>query len=116
MSSITKLFINTIAVIITAYLLPGVEVESFMSAVIVAIVLAILNNILKPILIIITIPVTILSFGLFLLVINAAIILLADDLIDGFIVNGFWWALIFSFVMSFINSLFNKEDKKDQKI
>lgn len=115
MSWIAKLLLNAVAVVITAYLLPGVQVESFMSAVIVAVVLAFLNYILKPILIIITIPVTILSLGLFLLVINAFIILLADDLVDGFVVNGFWWALIFSFIMSFLNSIFTKKEKKSQK-
>ena len=83
MKWIVKLFANTVAVILTAYLLPGVHVKDFMTAVLVAIILALLNNFLKPILIILTIPVTIFTLGLFLLVINAVIILLADDLIFG---------------------------------
>ncbi len=111
MNWITKRLINAVAVVITAYLLPGVQVESFMSAIIVAVVLSFLNYIVKPILVVITIPVTILSLGLFLLAINAFIILLADDLVDGFVVNGFWWALIFSFILSFLNSLFTKKEK-----
>jgi len=111
MKWIAKLFANALAVIITAYLLPGVSVEDFMTALLVAVVLALLNSFLKPILIILTIPVTLLTFGLFLLVINAVIILLADDLIDAFHVNSFWWALLFSLVMSFFTSLFNRLDR-----
>lgn len=114
MKWIAKLFANALAVIITAYLLPGVSVENFLTALLVAVVLALLNSFLKPILIILTIPVTIITFGLFLLVINAVIILLADDLIDSFHVNSFWWALLFSLVMSFFTSLFNRLDKDDQ--
>jgi len=111
MKWIVKLFVNALAVILTAYLLPGVSVENFLTALLVAVVLALLNSFLKPILIILTIPVTIITFGLFLLVINAVIILLADDLIDAFHVNSFWWALLFSLVMSFFTSLFNRLDK-----
>jgi len=114
MKWIAKLFANALAVIITAYLLPGVQVRDFLTALLVAVVLALLNNFLKPILIILTIPVTILTLGLFLLVINAVIILLADDLIGGFQVNSFWWALLFSFVMSLLNSVFGRLDKSEQ--
>ena len=80
-----------------------------------AIVLSLLNFIVKPILVILTLPVTIITFGLFLLMINAIIILLADKLIDGFAVDGIWWALLFSLLLSFLQSiLFSllKEDKK----
>jgi putative membrane protein len=114
MNWILKLLINTIAVVITAYILPGVQVDNITSALIVAFVLAVLNALVKPLLIIITLPITILTLGLFLLVINAVIILLADDLVSGFSVNSFWWALLFSFVMSFLNSLFKAEDKKNK--
>ncbi|MEQ8909202.1 MAG: phage holin family protein [Vicingaceae bacterium] len=110
---IAKLFANAIAVLVTAYLLPGVEIKDFLTAIVVAAVLALLNNFLKPILIILTIPVTILTLGLFLLVINALIILLADDLIGGFTVASFWWALLFSIILSVINSLFSALDKKE---
>lgn len=120
MKWIAKLLANAIAVLLTAYLLPGVSIEDFITAIIVAAVLALLNNFLKPILIILTIPVTILTLGLFLLVINAVIILLADDLIGGFHVDNFWWALLFSIILSAINSLFGKlerdSEKKHQKI
>lgn len=112
MNWLTKLFLTTILVIFLSYILPGVDISSFWSAMGVAISLAILNTFLKPLLIIITIPFTILTFGLFLLVINALIILLADAIIDGFQVDGFWWALLFSLILSFINSLFTKDSKE----
>jgi putative membrane protein len=102
-----KLLIAAAAVLISAYLLPGVYVDSFLTAIIVAAVLAIFNAILKPILIILTIPITILTLGLFLLVINAIIILITDSLISGFTVNGFWWALIFSLILSIITYVFD---------
>jgi putative membrane protein len=86
--------------------LPGITVENFWVALIVAALLALLNVTLKPILVVLTIPVTILTLGLFLLVINALIILLADALISGFMVSNFWWALAFSLILSIVTSLF----------
>lgn len=117
MNFITKLLISTLAVFITAYLLPGVHLynNDVFTAIVVAAVLAFLNAIIKPIMVILTIPVTIVSFGLFLLVINAFIILLTDKLIDGFSVDGFWWALLFSIVLSFINSVLESFGKTDKK-
>ncbi len=91
---------------LTAYLLPNVDVDGYGTALIVALVLSIANIIVKPILILFTIPITILTLGLFLLVINALIILLVDYLVDGFDVDGFWWALLFSLILSIFNSLF----------
>ncbi len=109
-----RILFNAVIVLVLSYLLPGIDVDSFWSAVIVAIVLGFLNALLKPFLIIITIPITILSFGLFLLVINAFIILFADNLITGFSVNGFWWALLFSLILSFFNSVIDKEQKNNE--
>jgi len=105
MNILLRILISGIAIIVTSYLLPGVHIESFLSAVIVAAVLALLNSILKPFLVVLTIPVTILTLGLFLLVINALIILIASSIVPGFIVDGFWWALIFSIILSFISYL-----------
>lgn len=102
---------------LTAYLLPGVDVTDFWTALIVALVLSIANIIVKPILIVLTIPITVLTLGLFLLVINALIILMTDYLVDGFIVDGFWWALLFSLILSIFNSLFDdltKEKKSNR--
>ena len=120
MNFIIKLMISTLAVLITAMLLPGVEIKnnSFLTAFIVAIVLAFLNSVVKPALIFLTIPITVFTLGLFLIVINACIILMADNLIDGFHVNGFWSALFFSFIVSIITSVFEaikrSDDKKNQ--
>lgn len=115
MNLVIKIIISSLAVFLTAYLLPGVEVVSYVTAIWVAIVLALLNGFLKPILIILTIPATVITLGLFLLVINAAIILLADKFVDGFFVDGFWWALLFSLVLSVITSLMESLGGKEKK-
>lgn len=115
MNWITKLVISAFAVFLTAYLLTGVTIDGFFTALLVALVLSILNTIVKPILIILTIPATILSLGLFLFVINAIIIMLADNLVGGFTVDSFWWALLFSIILSIINSLFNQGESKKEK-
>ena len=105
MGFLIKLIISALAVFAASYLLPGVDVESFTTAIIVALVLAVLNLLLKPLLIILTIPSTILTLGLFLLVINAIIVLVCAQLVDGFKVDGFIYALLFSLVISLITSL-----------
>ncbi len=107
MGLIVRLLLSTLAVIIGAYLIPGVSVDSIVTALIVAVVLGILNAIVKPILIILTIPVTVLTLGLFLLVINVIIIYIADSLIPGFAVAGFFSALIFSVVLAVIGWILN---------
>ncbi|MET6999145.1 phage holin family protein [Chitinophaga defluvii] len=105
MGFLIRLLVSALAAMLTAYLLPGVHLKSFVTALILALVLAILNILVKPILIILTLPVTIFTLGLFLLVINAIIILLATKLVSGFTVDNFWWALLFSIVMSVIAGL-----------
>ncbi len=105
MNFLIKTLISTFAVVITSYLLGGVSVDSFVAAIVVAFVLGVLNMILKPLLIILTIPVTIFSLGLFLLVINAFIIQLAAYIVPGFIVDTFWWALLFSVILSIVTWL-----------
>ncbi len=115
MNFLIRLIISTLAVLVTAYILPGVYVEKFMTAVIVAIVLGVLNVLVKPFLILFSLPVVLFTFGLFLIVINTLIILLADKLIDGFKVNGFWWALLFSVLMSIVTSILNAIKKRDEQ-
>lgn len=112
MNWIIRLLLNAVAVVLTAYLLPGVDVTDYWTALIVAIVLVVANVVVKPVLVILTIPITIVTLGLFLLVINALIILMADYLVDGFTVNGFWWALLFSLILSIFNSLFDDLTKE----
>ncbi len=115
MNFIVQLIISTLAVLISSYLLPGVNIEgnSFVTALIVAAVLAFLNAIVKPIMVILTIPITIVTLGLFLLVINALMIMLAARLVPGFHVNGFWWALLFSLILSIITSILESIKKRD---
>ena len=131
MNFITKLLISTIAVMITAYFLDGVtigdnqfyhngppELNKFTTALLVAVVLAFLNTIVKPILTVLSLPITFFTLGLFLLVINALIILFADKLVVGFKVDGFWTALWFSIVLWIVNGLLElfagKNDKKEK--
>lgn len=102
---LAQLIITSIAAYITTWLLPGVELDGYLSAVILAALLGFLNVFIKPLIIILTIPFTILTFGLFLIVINALIILLADYLMDGFRVAGFWQAFFFSFILTLIVSV-----------
>lgn len=115
MKLILKLLLNALAVIVLANVLNGVAIDGYITAIIVAVVLSLLNLIVKPILVILTLPVTIITLGLFLLVINAIIILLADKLIGGFSVNGIWWALLFSLLLSLLQSLLHSFLKKDKK-
>ncbi|MCK7590393.1 phage holin family protein [Subsaxibacter sp. CAU 1640] len=115
MNLIIRILLTAVAVVILAKVLPGVDVAGFTGAIIVAVVLGLLNAILKPILVILTLPITIVTLGLFLLVINALIILLASELLDSFAVSSFWIAVLFSLLLSLLQSiLFSilKEDKK----
>ncbi|MFD1094183.1 phage holin family protein [Salegentibacter chungangensis] len=105
MNFILRILLTALAVVVLAKFLPGVHVASYVTAIIVAIVLAILNLIVKPILVIFTLPVTILTLGLFLLVINAIIILLADAFVGGFQVDGLLIAIIFSLLLSLFQSI-----------
>lgn len=115
MNVLVKIILSSIAVIIASYLLPGVSVDGFTTAVIIAVLLSLLNVTVKPLLILLTIPLTVFTLGLFLLVINAIIILMADAIVSGFEVHSFWWALLFSLLLSLINSLLSDLSKSDQK-
>jgi putative membrane protein len=105
MEFIIRLLLSGVAVLATAYLLKGVKVDNFLQAILVAILLGLVNAVVKPILVFLTIPITILTLGLFLLVINALMIMLVDKLLKGFFVKSFWWAFLFSIVLSLINGL-----------
>ncbi len=107
-----KLVVSTIGVFITSWILePHVAVNSFATALVVALVLSVLNLTLKPVLVVFTLPVTVFSFGLFLFAINALVILAADALIPGFMVANFGWALLFSLILSVVNSLLHQLGK-----
>lgn len=105
MKFLVNLALSALAIMFTAYLLPGIHVDGFVSAFLLAGVLAILNVTVKPVLVVLTIPVSVLTLGLFLIVINAGVILLADYFIPGTNIDGFWWAILFGFVVSILNSI-----------
>lgn len=103
MRFIIKILITAVAVYLAAYLIPGVTINSVQTTVIVALVLALLNTFIKPILIILTIPITIVTLGLFLLVINALMVKWAADLVHGFHVTGWWPALLVSLLVTVVS-------------
>lgn len=105
MNLLLRLLVTAVLVLVIAHFLPGVHVASFTTAVIVAAVLGLLNLFIKPILVILTFPVTIVTLGLFLLVINAVIILLCTNIVGGFKVDSFWTALFFSVILSILQSI-----------
>ncbi len=100
------LFVSAFAIIVTTYLIPGAEVTLF-GSVVLAVVLGIINVFIKPVVKLISLPITILTLGLFSLVINALFILLASKIVEGFYVSGFWSAFFFAIVLSLVNALFN---------
>lgn len=105
MKFLLKFILAVLAVVACAYFLPGIYISGYATAFFLVLVLAVLNVLLKPLLIVFTIPITVLTFGLFLFVINALLILVAELLVPGFSVDGFWWALVFSLILSGSNSL-----------
>ncbi|HXB30161.1 MAG TPA: phage holin family protein [Puia sp.] len=109
MNIILRIIISAVVAFALSYILTGVHIQSFITALVLAIVLGLLNLFVKPILIILTLPITIFTFGLFLFVINALIILLAAKFVNGFRVDGFWWALLFSLLLSVLTSFFYRK-------
>ena len=103
-----KVLVCSVNVFILAYMLPGISIVDFFTAIMVALVLSLLDAFVNPLLILLTLPATILTLGLFLFVINAGIILLDAHFVHGFEVRSFWHALLFGAVLSFFNSLVHK--------
>ncbi|MBN2730796.1 MAG: phage holin family protein [Balneolaceae bacterium] len=106
MELIIKLLVNAVAVFVFGYMLKGVEVKGFGTAVWVAILLALVNAFVRPVVLFLTIPFTIITFGLFILVVNTLMVMLVDWIVDGLQIKNFWWALLFSVLMSLVNVLF----------
>lgn len=109
MKFIIRLLITAAVAYGLSMILTGVHIVDFKTAIIFALVLAVLNAIVKPLLILLTLPITIVTLGLFLFVINAGIILLDAHFVHGFKVNSFWYALLFGALLSFFNSLVHKQ-------
>jgi putative membrane protein len=106
MDLIIHWLVSSLVIVISAYLLPGVHVKGFLAALSTAVVLAVLNLVVRPILLFLTLPINILTLGLFTLVINAGIIMLASAIVPGFKVDSWWWALLFSIVVTLITLVF----------
>ena len=104
--------LNAVALLVVAYVLPGVVVASFGSAMLAALVLGLINMLVKPVLILLTLPITVVTLGLFLLVLNALMFWMAGSMLKGFQVNGFWWAvggaILYSLISGFLSNLINQ--------
>ena len=107
MGFIFKILVTAVAVYVAAYLLPGVTITDIKTTIIVALVLALLNTFIKPILVILTIPITLLTLGLFLLIINALMVKWAAGLVDGFQVDGWLSALLVSIIVTVVSYILN---------
>lgn len=105
MKLLLRILVTAFIVVALSNFLPGTHIANFYTGIWVAIIIGLMNIFIKPLLVILTLPVTIITFGLFLVVINAIIILLASSLVEGFKVDGFWWALAFSLLLSFCQSV-----------
>jgi len=109
--SFGKIFVNFIVVILGAYFMPNVQVDNLWSAIVTAVVISLLNMLVKPIFKFLAFPVTFLTFGLFLFVINGIMVLLADFIVPGFHVKGIIPAIVFGFVLSFVTWMFDRDKK-----
>lgn len=107
--SLIHWIVSVVAILIAAYLIPGVEV-TLVGAAVLAVVLGIINIFIKPVLKILTLPLTVLTLGLFSLVLNALLVMLAAAIVPGFAISGFWAALLFAVLLSLINAVFNHLD------
>ncbi len=107
MNLLIKIIVTALLVVILSHFMPGVRIAGFTTALIVAVVLGLLNIFIKPIIVFFTLPVTVLTLGLFLLVINALMVLLCTKIVGGFAVDGFITAFIFSIVLSVLQSVMN---------
>ena len=104
-SFLSKVLVGGISVFLADFLLSGVQISSLLSGIILVGVIILINFTIKPLLVLLTLPISLITFGLFLLVINAVVVLLAAELTPGFSVDGFWWALAFALILSLINSV-----------
>jgi putative membrane protein len=114
MNFVLRILITAVVAFALSSVLPGIHFHNFWTAIVFSLVLAFFNFLLKPILIILTLPITIVTFGLFLFVINAIIVLVAANFVNGLSVDGFGWALLFSLLLSLLTSILYKEAKRDE--
>jgi putative membrane protein len=114
MNFIIKIVFSAVIAFVLSKILSGVHIDSIFTALIFAVVLAALDAVVKPILVLLTLPVTVVTLGLFLFAINAIVILLASKLIDGIKIDGFWWAMLFSIILSVFDTAIQKSVDKSK--
>jgi putative membrane protein len=114
MNLLLRILIIAINAFLLAYVLPGVEIDDFFTAIVVAIVLALLDFLVKPLLIVLTLPATFFTLGLFLFVVNALIILIDAYFVHGFKVEGFWYAVLYSLCLSMANSAVLRQVQRER--
>ncbi len=115
MKWLLKLLLTAVAVFVLEKILPGITVDSYIDAIWAALVIGILNSFVRPLLIFLTLPATLITMGLFLFVINAFMIMMAGNFLDGFTVDSFWWALLFSVLLSFLQPILHSVLGKEER-
>jgi putative membrane protein len=115
MNFLLRILITALVAFGLAHFLSGIHVDTYWTALIFALVLAVLNVLLKPILIVLTLPLTLITYGLFLFVVNTLVVLLASRFVRGFSIDNFWWGLIFALLLSLITTVLFKEMDKEKK-
>ena len=112
MKTLIHFLISAIAILISAYLLPGVYVNGLITAFILAVILGVINTFIRPVLVVLTLPLTVVTLGLFILVINALLIMLASYIVPGFTVAGFWYAFLFGIVLAVVSYVLEMFEEK----
>ncbi|OGF71060.1 hypothetical protein A3B18_03890 [Candidatus Giovannonibacteria bacterium RIFCSPLOWO2_01_FULL_46_13] len=107
MEILTRWIINTLVVLAVAYILPGVHVDGYFAAFVAALAIGVINTVVKPILFLLTLPITILTLGIFALALNALLLMLASAIVPGFEIAGFWSALIFGIILTIVHLAFH---------
>lgn len=115
MNFLFRILVSAIIAYGLSYWLKGIHMDSYLTAIGFALILAIVNAFVKPVLVILTLPVTVFTLGLFLLVINALMVLLVDSMMEGVYIKNFWWALLFSLLFSIITTLFFSGSERNQR-
>ncbi len=115
MNFLLRILITALVAFGLAHFLSGIHVDTFWTALIFALILAVLNVFVKPVLILLTLPLTIITLGLFLFVVNTLVVLLASRFVNGFSIDNFWWGLLFALLLALITSVVFKEMDKEKK-
>lgn len=112
MKTLIHFIVSALAILITAYVLPGVYVDGLFAALVLAVILGVINTFIRPVLVVLTLPLSIVTLGLFVLVINALLVMLASYIVPGFAVAGFWYAFLFGIVLAIVSYVLQIFEKK----